>query len=127
MFGAMVLLDLPMNFMNIFVTTMIIGIGVDYGVHIVHRYREARSTPGSDLEAGLVETGSAVVISALSTMVGFGSLATSHYPALRSTGYVAALGAVATALVAVTLLPAYLRLRVDRQAARDARDAQRSP
>jgi predicted RND superfamily exporter protein len=59
-----------------------------------------------------------VVISALSTIFGFGSLATSHYPALRSTGYVAALGALTTCLVAVTLLPAYLRLRVNRLAAK---------
>ena len=114
MLGGMVLLDLPMNFMNIFVTTMIIGVGVDYGLHMVHRYREVRTTPGSDLEGSLVETGNAVVIAALSTVVGFGSLSFSHYPALRSTGYVAILGALGTALVAVTLLPAYLRLRVDR-------------
>ena len=32
-----------MNFMNIFVTTMIIGIGVDYGVHMLHRYRELQA------------------------------------------------------------------------------------
>ena len=111
MFGAMVLLDLPMNFMNIFVTTMIIGIGVDYGVHIVHRYREARTTPGSDLEAGLVETGSAVAISALSTMVGFGSLATSHYPGLISMGLVSILGTLSTAMVAIVVVPAWLAFR----------------
>jgi len=119
MLGVMGAAGIIMNFMNIFVTTMIIGIGVDYGLHMVHRYREVRTSGETDpdgmvLESGLVETGNAIVIAALSTVAGFGSMSLSHYPALRSTGYTAILGAVATALVAVTLLPAYLSLRVKR-------------
>jgi uncharacterized protein len=120
MLGGMVALGISMNFMNIFVTTMIIGIGVDYGLHMVHRYREVRNTPGADLEAGLVETGNALLIAALSTVAGFGSLSLSHYPGLRSTGYVAILGALATCVVAVTLLPAYLSLRVKRRQRRES-------
>ena len=110
----MVLLGLPMNFFNIFVTTMIIGIGVDYGIHMMHRYRESRDAQTEDLDAGLVETGKAIVLAALSTTVGFGSLSMSSYPGLRSMGMVAILGAMSTALVAITLLPAYLSLRVRR-------------
>ena len=90
---------------------MIIGIGVDYGIHAVHRYREAAARGDlARLHAGLAETGKAIVVAALSTVVGFGSLATSRYPGLRSTGYVAILGALGTALVAITLLPAFLSL-----------------
>lgn len=117
MLGAMVALGLPMNFMNVFVTTMIIGIGVDYGIHAVHRFREAKGAGTDRLGAGLVETGKAIVVAALSTVVGFGSLTTSRYPGLQSTGLVAVLGALATALVAITLLPAYLALR-ERRAGR---------
>ncbi len=97
--------------MNIFVTTMIIGIGVDYGLHILHRYREAGAAGPEELQRGLVETGNAVVVAALSTVAGFGSLVFSHYPGLRSIGLVAILGAVSTALVAITLLPAFLAWR----------------
>ena len=111
MLGAMALLGLELNFMNIFVTTMIIGIGVDYGLHVVHRYREARGSGAEEVELRLVETGNAVVVAALSTVAGFGSLAFSHYPGLRSMGLVAILGAVFTALVAITLLPALLAWR----------------
>jgi uncharacterized protein len=113
MLGAMALLGLELNFMNIFVTTMIIGIGVDYGLHVVHRYREERLAGGgvAALEGGLIETGNAVVVAALSTVAGFGSLVFSHYPGLRSIGLVAILGAVFTALVAITLLPALLAWR----------------
>lgn len=113
MLGAMALLGIELNFMNVFVTTMVIGIGVDYGLHVVHRYREERAGGGGGaaVEAGLVETGNAVVVAALSTIVGFGSLSTSHYPGLRSIGLVAILGAGFTALVAITLLPALLAWR----------------
>jgi hypothetical protein len=118
MLGGMALFGIQMNFMNVFVTTMIIGIGVDYGIHAVHRYREAGAAGVDRLGAGLIETGKAIVVASLSTVVGFGSLATSRYPGLRSTGFVAVMGALATALVAITLLPAYLSLR-ERRAARN--------
>lgn len=118
MLGGMVLLGQSMNFMNIFVTTMIIGIGVDYGIHIVHRYRETAALAGAVRVEGLIETGKAIVLAALSTVVGFGSLSFSHYPGLQSMGRVAVLGAVSTALVAITMLPAYLALRLRRRARR---------
>lgn len=110
MLGAMAALDLSMNFMNIFVSTMIIGIGVDYGVHMIHRHREISGGDPEAMKEGLIETGKAIVLAALSTIVGFGSLARSHYPGLASMGLVAILGAVSTMLVATTLLPAYLAL-----------------
>jgi predicted RND superfamily exporter protein len=112
MLGAMVALGIKMNFMNIFVSTMIIGIGVDYGVHMIHRNRELRHAGVEQRLAGLVETGKAIALAALSTMIGFGSLSLSHYSGLRSMGLVAILGALATSLVAITLLPAWFALRL---------------
>ena len=113
MLGIMALMGLAMNFMNIFVTTMIIGIGVDYGVHAIHRYRENQRRAEGDLETDLVQTGRAIAMAALSTIAGFGSLSLSSYPGLRSMGLVAILGALTTCLVALTVLPAFLRLRAD--------------
>ncbi|MCP4659595.1 MAG: MMPL family transporter [bacterium] len=115
MLGVMVALGIDINFMNIFVTTMIIGIGVDYGVHMLHRHRELGGTGLEALVAGLSETGRAIAMAAVTTSVGFGSLVLSHYPGLRSIGYLAILGAVSTSLVAVTVLPAYLVLRYRRR------------
>ena len=113
MLGAMVALDIAMNFMNIFVSTMIIGIGVDYGVHMIHRHRESRGAGVEQRLEGLVETGKAIALAALSTMIGFGSLSLSHYPGLRSMGLVAILGALTTSLVAITVLPAWFALRLE--------------
>ena len=110
MLGVMASLGIDLNFMNVFVTTMIIGIGVDYGVHMLHRHRELRGQDLATMAAGLAETGRAIVMAAVTTCVGFGSLVLSHYPGIRSIGFVAILGAVSTALVAITLLPAFLVL-----------------
>jgi hypothetical protein len=116
MLGGMVALGLSMNFFNVFVTAMIIGVGVDYGVHMIHRYREEKGASRERLEAGLTETGKAVVLAALANVVGFGSLVWSSYPGIQSIGYVAIMGSSSSALVALTVLPAYLAIRLDRQA-----------
>lgn len=131
MLGIMVLIGLDMNFFNVFVVTMIIGIGVDYGVHMVHRWREVglgdEALEDERLVTALGETGKAIVLAAVSTSVGFGSLALSHYPGLRSMGYVAVLGAVATALVSITLLPALVALGRRRAARAGALENAGSP
>ncbi|KAB2955070.1 MAG: MMPL family transporter, partial [Thermoanaerobaculia bacterium] len=111
MIGAMVVLDLHLNFMNIFVITMILGIGVDYGIHVIHRFREEHQRTGGDAVDAVEETARGVLLAAMTTVVGFGSLATSHYPGLVSMGLVSTLGTFATALVAVAVVPAWLSLR----------------
>lgn len=99
--GAMGYLNLPVNFTNIFVFTMIIGIGVDYGIHQVHCYLQGGSLGG---------VSKAIAIAAVTTVLGFGSLAFSHYPGLQSLGKVAIIGTLFTALISVTVLPATFKL-----------------
>jgi predicted RND superfamily exporter protein len=108
MLGAMALLGQRLNFFNIFVLTMIVGIGVDYGVHLLHRWYESGGNPEA-----LAETAKAIAVAALTTMVGFGSLVLSHYPGLRSVGAAAILGALSTAILGITLLPALLSMKED--------------
>jgi predicted RND superfamily exporter protein len=108
MLGGMSWFGFRLNFFNIFVITMIIGIGVDYGVHLLHRWYES----GGD-RTQLAETAKAIAVAALTTVVGFGSLVLSHYPGLRSVGAAAILGAVATSVLAMTLLPALLSFKGD--------------
>lgn len=103
MLGIMAILGIEVNLMNIFVITMIIGIGVDYGVHLLHRWRES----GGD-DAAVAETSKAIAVASLTTVMGFGSLVLSHFPGLRSVGAAAILGATATAVLSITLLPVLL-------------------
>ena len=113
MVGSMSALGIQMNFINIFVTTMIIGIGVDYGIYVIHRYLEVRDASDEEFERGILETSKAVLAAATCTIVGFGSITFSHYPGLISTGKVAILGALCTSIVAITLLPTFLSWRRD--------------
>jgi predicted RND superfamily exporter protein len=106
MLGCMRLLGIQMNFVNAFATTMILGVGVDYGIHIIHRLARAER-PGDE---GVLETGKAVVMAALTNIAGFGTVAFSNYPGLRSVGLVCVLGTVGCLFTSLTLLPALMVL-----------------
>ncbi len=102
--GFMGFFKVPFNSFNIFVLLMIIGIGVDYGIHILHRFKIS----GGDMEK-LSATGSAIFFSALTTIAGFGSLSLSHFLGLKSMGYIAIMGTVFVMIFTLTLLPAILK------------------
>jgi predicted RND superfamily exporter protein len=120
MLGAMSFMDavhlpyMKMNFVNAFVTTMILGVGIDYGIHIIHRI----SQEGLSNVEGLMETGKAVVMAALTNVAGFGTLGFCNYPGLRSMGIVAAIGSATCLVTALTTLPALLILTETRVAYR---------
>jgi hypothetical protein len=106
MLGVMSLAGVQMNFVNCFVATMILGVGVDYGIHLIHRMR----LNGGVVDSGVLETGKAVAMAAMTNIVGFGSLALSNFPGLRSVGIISSVGSLACLITAVTLLPAALSL-----------------
>ncbi|MGD0625830.1 MAG: efflux RND transporter permease subunit, partial [Thermodesulfobacteriota bacterium] len=110
--GLMGILGMDLNFMNLVVFTMVVGVGVDYGVHILHRHSEKGL---ARLETGLVQVSKGVVLAALTTLVGFGSLILSGYPGLQSMGTVALMGVGFSALIALTLVPALLQMRLPKK------------
>jgi len=103
--AVMALAQYPLNLLNVFVITMVIGVGSDYAIYMLRRLRE-----GADLE-GLAQTGRAVILSALTTIVGFGTLVTTHYPGLQSMGWMATLGVAFSCFAAVVLVPLVARRR----------------
>ncbi|HKO58704.1 MAG TPA: MMPL family transporter, partial [Thermoanaerobaculia bacterium] len=114
MLGLMAVFDLEFNFMNIFVGLMVIGVATDYAVYMLERYKEDPLR----YRRAAHETGKAVVMAALTAIVGYGSFALSHYPGLRSIGYASTFGIGLSGLAAITLLPAILVLGESK----DARD-----
>jgi predicted RND superfamily exporter protein len=118
MLGVMRLLGLRMNFVNIVVTPLILGIGIDDGIHIIHRYLEERSRRRSASSADVVEdtiyyTGRAVVMTSLTTMAGFGSLIFARYKGLATMGTLALLGVGLCLVASLTVLPALLKIMED--------------
>ncbi|MCD4706888.1 MAG: MMPL family transporter [Candidatus Sabulitectum sp.] len=96
-----------LNFYNMVVLPVLLGIGNDAGVHIVHRYMELGR---GSIRRVLSTTGKHVAMASVTTMIGFsGSLLSSH-PGLRSIGHIAVLGIASTLLSALLFLPALLQL-----------------
>ncbi len=102
MAGLMSACGMSLNYANAFVATMILGVGIDYSIHLVHRIRAEGSAAGP----GVLETGKAVVLAAATNVAGFGTLGLGSYPAMRSFGLAALLGSTACLLTALTLVPA---------------------
>ncbi len=107
MVGTMSLFRLKFNLMNISILPIIIGIGIDDGIHIVHHYLEDAHR---DIINTAKITGRAVVMTSLTTIVGFGSLMFANYPGLASVGVVAILGVTYSLIASITILPALLSL-----------------
>jgi predicted RND superfamily exporter protein len=106
--GGMALLEIQYNPGNIIAFPLILGIGVDAGVHIVHRWeQEGRSQIGEVIR----HTGFAVLMSTGTTMIGFGALSLATNRALASLGVVLLLGVGACLVTATVLLPAWLHTR----------------
>jgi hypothetical protein len=111
MLGIMALFGMGLNFMNAMVLVTIIGMGSDYGLHISHRVT-AGDPQGS--ESRFIQAGRAVIMSALTTIAGFGSLAFADFPALASIGWATNFGVGFTALFALVTLPAAMILLMRR-------------
>ncbi len=103
--GISVLAGLPLNFANVIALPLLLGIGVDSGIHIIHRFR-------TDLPDGksILATSSAraVVVSSLTTMGGVGNLALSPHAGTASMGMLLTLGIGVTLACMLLVLPALL-------------------
>lgn len=103
--AAAVLLRMPINFANIIALPLLLGVGVDNGIHIVHRYRSALPA-GADLLH--TSTARAVVFSGLTTIFSFGNLAISPHVGMASMGRLLTIGMVFTLFCTLVVLPAIL-------------------
>ena len=103
--GLMGLLGIDFNPANIMTLPLVIGIGVTSGIHILNRFAEEH-TPSILAKS----TGKAVLVSALTTIAGFGSLIPAKHQGIASLGLVMSAGVAACMLAALTFLPALLNL-----------------
>jgi predicted RND superfamily exporter protein len=79
-----------------------VGVGIDNGVHVVHRMR-LEGDAGMDVV--LRHTGRAILISSLTTMIGFGSLSLASHRGLESLGLLLLLGVGSCLVASVFVLP----------------------
>lgn len=105
--GASVLAGIPLNFANVIALPLLLGMGVDSAIHIIHRHR-AEPLAGRPLLATSAARG--VLASGLTTMGGIGNLAFSPHDGTASLGALLTIGIGATMVCALLLLPALLTL-----------------
>lgn len=119
--GAMAALGLPFNSETVVITSLAIGLGVDYSLHLGERFlseRDQHVDLGAALTATLSGTGGALLGCALTTGCGFGVLALAISPPLQRFGIVTGLSIVFTFLACMVMLPSLLVLRERRLQAR---------
>ena len=116
LFGALGLFKIQLDPANIVTLPMILGIGVAYGVYVMDRYREE-----GGIRIFASSTGKAVVLSALTTLFGFGSMLFGQYRGLVSLGLVMSLGVIFTLISALVVLPQILAI-LDKQVADEEKD-----
>ncbi|QQE12042.1 MMPL family transporter [Planctomycetota bacterium] len=116
-FGILYLVGIQINPANIIVLPLMFGIGVDAGVHILHRYKQDRYTRPLGLSGGV---GKGVSLTSYTTMIGFGSLMVSSHKGMAGLGFVMMLGIGMTLMACWMILPTCLELRTRHREKRTA-------
>jgi hopanoid biosynthesis associated RND transporter like protein HpnN len=103
LFGILGVFHIAINPANMIVLPLILGIGIDDGVHVVHDFRRSRGPYRMS-----PSTATSVVITTLTTMVGFGSLMIASHRGLQSLGRVLTIGVSCCLFTSLVMLPAFL-------------------
>jgi hopanoid biosynthesis associated RND transporter like protein HpnN len=111
--GVMGLCGVAMNPANMIALPLIVGVGVDNGVHVLHDFRSRPRGVSYRLGSAV---GRGVLISALTTILGFATLMTAGHRGMASLGLALTLGQTFCMVAALVLLPALLRLLDERKA-----------
>jgi len=111
--ATVTVLGIPFNFANVIALPLLLGVGVDNGIHMVNRMRIAPPASGDLLRTS---TARAVVVSALTTICSFGNLAFSSHRGTASMGQLLTIGLAYTLVCTLVLLPVVLEPRTAKPA-----------
>jgi hydrophobe/amphiphile efflux-3 (HAE3) family protein len=109
LFGLMGFLNIYLNTVTAMLSSIMIGVGVDYTVHFLWRYkreREARLPPAEAVKVTLITTGRGIIFNALSVVVGFAVLMISAFLPVRFFGFLVLVSISSCLIGALVLLPA---------------------
>ena len=102
--------DITLNVLTVMVTALTVGLGIDYAIHIIERYREEieHKSESQAIEATIKSTGSAILISGLTTICGFGVLLLSPMPLVSNFGIITAATILYSIIIAIFVLPSMI-------------------
>ena len=106
-FGVLGIVQPMLNLLTIAIVALLVGLGVDYSIHLLNRFSEEQSLENKieQVEKTLKFTGKAVFLSAITTMIGFGSLMISDMPPMATFGFGCAMGILFCFISASVLVP----------------------
>ncbi len=113
-------LGMKHTMMSITLNSIIIGLGIDYSIHMIERYYEERKKSDTvrAIERTVERIGRAISVSALTTAAGFFALMFSDFPIAKSAGFLSFVAIILCLITAITVVPAFLviteRLNMDR-------------
>ena len=107
--GFMAMLGIELNYINMLMIPILLGIGVDSGIHMVTRAME-----GDNLSEVINETGMAIFGSILTSGLGIGALMLTNHSGLNSLAYVAIIGLSINLLVSILFLPSLIGIKIKR-------------
>ncbi len=108
--GTMYIFGISINVFTVSITALTIGLGIDYAIHIIERYREESKTYETHqaIQRTIRNTGTALFISALTTVCGFIVLIISPIPPIQHFGLITALTITYSSILAVVVIPIFL-------------------
>ena len=115
--------DVPLNPLNVMALPIVIGVAVDNGVYLVHRFMDEKG----DLPATLAGTGRSVLMTSTTTIAGFGALIFTAHRGLSSFAIALTLGVGAALTLSLLVLPELLRLAGPRLMARSTTPSMEPP
>ncbi|MFC2079370.1 RND family transporter [Candidatus Bipolaricaulota bacterium] len=110
-FGVMAFAGKSLDIATLMISSITIGIGIDYGIHFIERYREERSEVHSQSQALILSaqtTGTGIVYNAIALALGFGIMMLSAFNGLQNFGLLIAMTMVISAISAFAVIPALL-------------------
>lgn len=110
MLGLMYVIGMKYNYINLIATPIILGIGIDDGVHALHRYREYEGVGTGRVKDSFQLVGKAILLTSLTTMIGFGSVGFYEMRGMASFGHVLFMGVGTCFLATLFVLPPLLRI-----------------
>jgi predicted RND superfamily exporter protein len=114
--GTLGWLGIPLSVATVGLSSMILGLGVEYGVFVLSRYKEERAKKNNQLDSmktTVFGIGSAIIGSGMTTIVGFGVLSFSTVPMIQHLGQTLALGIAFCLLAALFVNPVFILLEED--------------